>query len=256
MLSSSWVLNNMNKEKIRKHYTEERQIRRRIELATKGFTGKLITHNFKKIVNILAPYRKGEKIADIGCGFGYLMHFLPDYVRVCGIDLSLLALSVAGSFRSFSGVQTDAHNLPFREGSFDKLFCINLTPHLVDLKGALKECFRILKPNGLAMINFLNKHGLANLPFTILKIKRGLYFRDSLMTPSPQKSFSYHEMKKLVEEAGFTILETYGLGITFPYFLGQTIPWVAHKVTDYMIKNQDSLLIKLLSNAILFKIKK
>jgi hypothetical protein len=63
-------------------------------------------------------------------------------------------------------------------------------------------------------------------------------------------------LKRLVEEAGFKTLETYGWGITFPYFLGQKIPQVAREVTDHMIKIQDSLLIKLLSNSIIFKVRK
>lgn len=246
-----------NIDKIKEHYLEEKHIQRRIELATKGFTGELITHNFKKFVNLLAPYKEGEKIADMGCGFGYLTHFLPDYVEVCVLDISPLALGIARKFREdFLKVQGDAHNTPFTDGVFDKLFCISLTLHLLDVNKALKEWFRILKPNGLAVITFLNKFGLANIPFLIFKIRFGYYFSYNIMTPSPQNSFNYHEMGKLVEKAGFEILETYGWGITFPYFLGQKIPQVAYKAIDHTIKTQDSPLIKILSNTIIFKVRK
>lgn len=246
----------MNIKKIKEHYTEERQYQQRIDLAKKDYNGKLITYNFKKNVRLLAPYRWGDRVVDIGCGFGYLIHFLPNYVEAYGVDFSSSALTVAKKFGNLIEVQTDAHNLPFRNESFDKLFCLNLTPHLLNLNKALKEFFRILKPNGLAIINFLNKYGLINIPYTIFKIRMGLYFNHNIMTPSPQNSFNYREMGKLVEKAGFDILETYGWGITFPHFLGQKIPQVAYKVTDYMIKNQDSPLIKSLSNAILFKVRK
>jgi len=247
----------MDLQKIKAHFEEEEQFQKRIDLATKGFTGKLITHNFKKIVKLLGPYRRQEKVVDIGCGFGYLIHFLPSYIEVYGVDLSPLALDLARKFRyDFLGVQTDAHNLPFRDKSFDKLFSINLTPHLLDLEKFLKECFRIIRWNGLAVINFLNKYGLINIHYTVFNIRWGLYFRSNVQAPSPQNNFRYSEMRRLVEEAGFKTLGIYGWGITFPYFLGEKIPKVAYKLTDYMIQNEDSSPIKFLSNAIIFKLKK
>lgn len=251
----------MNKKdriyEIEEHYMESNNIQQRIDLATKGFTSKLITHNFKKFVNLLSPYKEEEIIADIGCGFGYLMHFLPDNIQICGLDISYLSLLTAEKFREdYLKVKADAHNLPFRDDLLDKLFSISLTLHLLDVNKALKECFRILKPDGLAIITFLNKFGIANIPFLLLKIKFGYYFRYNIQTPSPQNNFSYRKMRTLVEKAGFEILETYGWGITFPYFLGQKIPQVAYKVTDYMIKIQDSPLIKPLSNTIIFKVRK
>jgi len=246
----------MNIKKIKEHYSEERQYQQRIDLATKDYNGKLYTYNFIKSVSLLAPYRRGERVVDIGCGFGYLVHFLPSYVEAYGVDFSPSALTIAKNFRNLIEVQTDAHNLPFKNESFDKLFCMNLTPHLLNLNKALKEFLRILKPNGLAVINFLNKYGLINIPYTIFNIKLGLYFNHNIMTPSPQNCFSTHEMIRIISKAGFKPLATYGWGISFPHFLGKKIPQVAYKTNDLMIKYQNFPLIKFLSNAITFKVRK
>jgi ubiquinone/menaquinone biosynthesis C-methylase UbiE len=243
-------------ENIRFHYSVSKNIQYRMKLATEGFTGKLITHNFRKIVNLLSPYKRGEKVVDVGCGWGYLISFLPSYVDVYAFDLSKKMLEVSWVFRKTAErVIGDAQDMGLRDGSFDKLFCIGLAGHIPRLREALEEMYRILKRNGLGVINFTNKFGLTNIPVTFLRLKAGYYFKYNTLAPL-DVSFTYMEAKRLLENVGFRILQSYGWGFSFPYSIGQRVPNVANWMTEHAIRIQDSLFIKQISNAHVFKIKK
>lgn len=243
-------------ENIRFHYSIGKNIEYRIRLATEDFTGKLITHNFKKIVNLLSPYKRGEKVVDVGCGWGYLISFLPSYVDIYAFDLSRKMLEVSRVFRKTAERAIgDAQDMGLKDDSFDKLFCVGLTGHIPKLRNALEEMYRILKPNGLCVINFTNMFGLTNIPVTFLKLKAGYYFKYNTLAPL-DVSFTYLEAKRFLEDAGFRILKSYGWGFSFPYSIGQRVPNLANWVTRHAIEIQDSFIIKQISNAHVFKIKK
>ncbi len=47
----------------------------------------------------------------------------------------------------------DAHHLPFREGTFDRVFAFNVFEHLADPMTAAQEIHRVLKPGGAVVIH-------------------------------------------------------------------------------------------------------
>ena len=47
----------------------------------------------------------------------------------------------------------DAHTLPFRDGSFDRVFSFNVFEHLRDPAGAAREILRVLKPGGAVAVH-------------------------------------------------------------------------------------------------------
>ena len=47
----------------------------------------------------------------------------------------------------------DAHQLPFRDGVFDRVFALNVFEHLREPKRAAAEIFRVLKPGGAVSIH-------------------------------------------------------------------------------------------------------
>lgn len=241
---------------VKNHYSFHKNAEYRMRLATEGFSGRLITHNFRKIVNLLSPYRSGEKVVDVGCGWGYLASFLPHYVDVCAFDLSREMLGISRHFRKVADrLVGDAHNIGLKDASFDKLFCVGLTGHVPGLKSALREMHRILKPNGLGVINFTSKFGLTNFPVTCLKLKTGYYFKHGTVAPLDH-SFTYLQAKGLLKGTGFKVLASYGWGFSVPYSIGQRVPRLADQLTGAVITVQDNLILKRISNAHIFTLEK
>ncbi len=81
-------------------------------------------------------------------------------------DERVLHLGAGSSARKYPGcveleykifrhtdVVGDAHTLPFRDGSFDRVFAFNVFEHLRDPVGAAREILRVLKPGGTVAVH-------------------------------------------------------------------------------------------------------
>lgn len=100
---------------------------------------------------------KGEQILDIGCGFGKLTVELAKQnpnSNVFGIDLYDSLIRQAQMNANALGVQNvefrtgSVYTLPFETELMDSITCFLMLHHLEDIKTALLEIRRILKPGG------------------------------------------------------------------------------------------------------------
>ncbi|MBI4058810.1 class I SAM-dependent methyltransferase [Candidatus Microgenomates bacterium] len=116
----------------------------------------LYTSRHKIIINLVRKYfRKSHalKILDAGCGTGLFAKKLAKFGDVTGIDISSRALKFAQK-RGIKTKKASVIKLPFKENYFNLLVSIDVLYHRAvedDVK-ALKEFFRVLKPNGLLII--------------------------------------------------------------------------------------------------------
>jgi SAM-dependent methyltransferase len=93
----------------------------------------------------LEPHLRGL-LLDIGCGDKPLKDWArPRVRRHVGVD------HPAG-LHGPSGVDaySTAYRIPFRDGAFDAAVCSAVLEHLEEPEQALRECFRLLKPGGVA----------------------------------------------------------------------------------------------------------
>lgn len=89
-------------------------------------------------------------ILEIGCSVGHHTQFGSD--RKIGIDFDFEALSIARR-KGFTVAQVDVQRgLPFKDGSFSSLDCQHVIEHVEDPLFLMKECHRVLKPTGRAVI--------------------------------------------------------------------------------------------------------
>jgi len=100
----------------------------------------------------------GERLLDVGCGNGALAGLaMPRFGQVCGCDLAEQALREARC-KGVTSVCADlnAGTLPYKDGSFDCVTCLEVIEHVIDPLGLLKEAHRVLRPSGHLVITTPN----------------------------------------------------------------------------------------------------
>lgn len=111
-----------------------------------SYQNKVILPNLIRLMEI----NPGEKVLDAGCGTGF---FAAEFVRaggkVIGIDIGAELLAIAqknvpkAEFKSGS-----SEALPFDKESFDKIVFVLSLQNMSDMKKAITEAARTLKPKG------------------------------------------------------------------------------------------------------------
>jgi len=104
--------------------------------------------------------KKGDKIADLGCGTGRVTKILEEQgAKVTGVDGSKGMLDIA---QKKCNPETDfivhdfANPLPFEKDSFDKVVSCLVLEHIPDLHLFFTETNRICKKGGIAYITAMH----------------------------------------------------------------------------------------------------
>lgn len=104
---------------------------------------------------------KDKKMLEIGSntGFTCINMSLLTGCECVGIDINEGSIKEAGRYAKKQGIKNkvsflkaDAKNLPFEDGSFDVVWCSNVTSFIEDKENAIKEYLRVLKTNGVLAI--------------------------------------------------------------------------------------------------------
>jgi len=96
--------------------------------------------------------REGEKVLEVGCNRGSIVKRLQELgVDACGVDVNTGA--IADRLTNNVSVM-DATNLDFPDNSFDKVYSLHTIEHIPDLKKALAEMERVLKPGGRLVLTY------------------------------------------------------------------------------------------------------
>jgi SAM-dependent methyltransferase len=101
------------------------------------------------------------RILEAGCGTGLVMERIRG--RGCtdlfGIDLS--AGMLAAAHRSGNSVaQASVTALPFADASFDVAYSFKVLAHVPDIRAAIAEMARVVKPGGTVVVELYNRHSL------------------------------------------------------------------------------------------------
>ena len=120
----------------------------------------------------ILPKREGLML-DLGCGDGHMKPYIKDYV---GCDISCIAL------RKFNAVRVCGHaeRLPFRHDTFDHILLCETLEHIKERNTALRECYRILKPNGEIIVSAPYGNHPYHVSTTKPMLKYGLKLQDYL----------------------------------------------------------------------------
>ena len=105
-----------------------------------------------------AGIRPGSSVLDIGCGLGASAIWLADKLdcKILGITISPVQAHLARqSTRKHPKAEQvrfevmDANDLSLPENSFDAIWTVECSEHLVDKAGFFARCSEILRPNGV-----------------------------------------------------------------------------------------------------------
>lgn len=126
--------------------TDEREVARLIKQA--AFVAPFTLTDF--------PVRSGDVVLDLATGVGAMAAQLKRYfpgITLYGVDLKASQLNTAKRRHPVAHyAQADGAQLPFKDGSFDRVHCSWMLEHVPTPPGPvaiLKEVRRVLKPDGL-----------------------------------------------------------------------------------------------------------
>jgi 2-polyprenyl-6-hydroxyphenyl methylase / 3-demethylubiquinone-9 3-methyltransferase len=118
---------------------------------------------------ITRAYGKGalqqQEILEIGSGGGLICEQLARRkTTMVGIDPSEGALEEARRHARQSGLgniihyeQASAETLPYADGSFSVIICLDVLEHVRDLKATIAEIARVLAPGGIFIFDTINR---------------------------------------------------------------------------------------------------
>lgn len=141
-------------------------------LATHGLMySRVVLANYP-IPDIRLPAARSDlRLLDIGCNWGrWSLAAARKGYRVVGVDTSLEAITVARDIAAQLGVEVsylvaDGRYLPFRDDAFDVVYSFSVLQHFAkeDVRTVLRSIRRVLKHDGVSLIQMLNRLGARSL---------------------------------------------------------------------------------------------
>ena len=111
----------------------------------------------------------GRRALDVGCGGGLLAEeFAAMGFAVTGIDPSLPSVAAARVHAAARGLRIEygaavGERLPFRDGSFELVYCCDVLEHVADWEAVVAESARVLKRGGVFLFETVNRTRMSRL---------------------------------------------------------------------------------------------
>lgn len=195
-MTNSQIIKMEEKESFKKYY-QERNV-------TGGYDGQREGNEYRinkrkkelKIFLDLLDKKEGEKVLELGCSSGFLTRHLGS---VIAIDTSKDMLDITKSKNPKAVVlEADMFKIPFDDNTFDKVITMRVWNHLneEDLRKALREVKRVLKPNGNLVFDMEEKSWLR-------RFVNFFYKKIFKITGFKIYQYSISEMITIIFEEGF-----------------------------------------------------
>jgi len=139
-------MKNNNKYKI-----ESKLFFDKVSQKSHGNSSKLHTYLIKN-----SSFKDSEMILDLGCGRGEFLDGVSKitscYIR--GVDISPKMIDICNkrNIPNSSFIVGEAEKIPYKDNSFDKVFCLNSFHHYPNPDTVVEEMLRVLKEDGTIII--------------------------------------------------------------------------------------------------------
>ncbi len=163
------------------------------------------------------PQWRGLRVLDVGCGGGYTCEFLAQRgAVVTGIDQSAACIEAAKRHSAAMGPTINyqvglGESLPFDDGCFDVVVCVDVLEHVQSPAATVTEISRVLKPAGLFCFDTINRTWQSRwlmiwlLEDLLRQIPRGIHDWHQFVTPE--------ELHQLLKQAGFADVTMQGFDL-------------------------------------------
>lgn len=162
-----------------------------------------------KLVNI----QNGTKILDVGCKHAFLCDFLAENGINCdyhGLDISEKVIESLKHKKGSFQVCDVMEGVPFEDGNFDYIFCLEVLEHVENPTFLLNQFNRVLKNDGVLLLSVPNPYNWIDIIAELLR------FPD---TEGHIMSFAFQNICRLVDFCGFKVEKKLGTYALLPYTL-------------------------------------
>lgn len=159
-----------------------------------------------------------QEILDVGCASGWflsqLSHEFPK-AKCYGIDIYREAIDYGK--RIYPHIEfkiSDAHKIPYRDKTFDLIVCAEVLEHVDDPMSVLVEIKRVLKNNGIAVIEIDSGSWLFSVVWYLWRKMNGRVWNDSHL-----HSFNIKKLDAMIKSCGYNVLSkkkfNFGMAMIF-----------------------------------------
>ncbi|SHJ08397.1 Methyltransferase domain-containing protein [Clostridium cavendishii DSM 21758] len=205
----------------------------------------------ERLKQILSGQGKELKVLDIGTGLGdficELQECLPGYSSIIGIDTTESTVNRAkGNFKDkrIEFMCMDGEDLKFQDNSMDIVAISNTLHHLHNKEKVLNEIKRVLKDNGLIIINEMISDNQSEKQLSHVKLHHFHAEIDTLRGICHNRTFTKRELIKMVEDLKFEKVSLFEYG-TYEEQLSKITPEEEKKCLNQWFQAISSALEKI-----------
>lgn len=162
--------------------------------------------------------KKPRKVLDVGCASGWFLSKIKERypkAECTGIDVYKKAIDYGREiYKDLKLLSVDAHDLPFRESSFDLIICTEVLEHVENPEKVLSEIKRLLTPKGIAIIEMDSGNFLFRIIWYWWTNTRNGAWKDAHI-----HKFNTHILEEKINKSGFKISDkrvfNYTMGVVF-----------------------------------------
>lgn len=159
----------------------------------------------------LVEIKNGSRVLDVGCKHAYLCDILAQRGLDCdyyAVDISDKVIDNLKNKRGTFQVCDAMNGLPFQQGQFDYVFCLELLEHVENPTFMLREIHRVLTNEGALLLSIPNPYNWITILANIMKLPG----REGHI-----HSFTFTDLHTLLKFTGFNIEARTGTYTLLPY---------------------------------------
>ena len=162
-----------------------------------------------------------QRVLDVGGGMGRMSVPLSrrHFVTLTDISPQMLELARPHASARLTIEVADGRSLPYDDGAFDYVLCIDVMPHMPDPRLLLQEASRVLRPGGTLVIDVTNSVPLWTLAYPRYLGRRPdrwiQIWRAGGVLPEWRDRVRHHRRKQLIDllgREGFRPVTVEGIG--------------------------------------------